>query len=156
MKILLKKEVCGSREQCTRPTDRHIFQSWAWKKRFVGPMDYKRQTQNVGYFNSIQTLTKSLTMIPWTEMNNGVNRKLLGSNLHRNLFSNCQLATLISPLFSRMLSSSFFRWIETNREGDLSFFRMLSSSLQSRKNVFLIKKEKRKEKKKYLTLWNKN
>ena len=122
----------------------------------VSLTDYKHQTQNVEYFSSIQTLTKSLTMIPWTEMNNGVNRKLLGSNLHRNLFSNCQLATLISPLFSRMLSSSFFRWIETNREGDLSFFRMLSSSLQSRKNVFLIKKEKRKEKKKYLTLWNKN
>ena len=77
--------------------------------------------------------SKSLTIIPWIEMNNGVNRKLLESNLHRNFFPNCQLATLISPLFSRMLFSSFFCWIEMDREGDLSFFWMLSSSSQSRK-----------------------
>ena len=50
MKILLKKEVCGSREQCMGSIDRHIFQSWVWVPRNINA---RRKT-----FNSIQMLTK--------------------------------------------------------------------------------------------------
>ena len=52
MKILLKKEVCGSREQCTGPTDRHIFQSWVWVSWSINA---KRKT-----FSNIQMLTKNI------------------------------------------------------------------------------------------------
>ena len=38
MKILLKKEVCGSREQCMGPTDRHIPVKILLVKEVVGPM----------------------------------------------------------------------------------------------------------------------
>ena len=36
MKVLSKKEVCESREQCTRPTDRHILVKILLVKKVVG------------------------------------------------------------------------------------------------------------------------
>ena len=36
MKVLLKKEVCESREQCTGPTDKHILVKILLVKKVVG------------------------------------------------------------------------------------------------------------------------
>ena len=37
MKVCVKKEVCGSREQCTGPIDRHILMQNLLVKEVVGP-----------------------------------------------------------------------------------------------------------------------
>ena len=39
MQVLIKKEVCGSREQCTGPTDKHILVKNLLVKKVVGPVD---------------------------------------------------------------------------------------------------------------------
>ena len=38
MKVCVKKEVCGSCEQCTRPTDRHISVQNLLVKEVMGPV----------------------------------------------------------------------------------------------------------------------
>ena len=39
MKILLKKEIYGTREQCAEPTDRHILVKILLVKEVVGPVN---------------------------------------------------------------------------------------------------------------------
>ena len=57
MKILLKKEVCESREQCMRPTGKQTTATGRFsKKKKKG----KRKTLDVGKFISTQTGTKGL------------------------------------------------------------------------------------------------
>ena len=41
MKILLKKEVCGSHEQCTRPTEKY-WNAWNAKKKKCETLDARR------------------------------------------------------------------------------------------------------------------
>jgi len=50
MKILLKKEVCGSREQCTGPTDKCIFQSWMWYFSYCSHGSHELQTPNTKHW----------------------------------------------------------------------------------------------------------
>ena len=42
MKVLLKNEVCGSHEQCTGPTYKHILVKISLVKEVVGPMHSAR------------------------------------------------------------------------------------------------------------------
>ena len=70
-------------------------------------------------------------MIPWIEMNNAVNRKLLESNFYRNLFPNCQLATIISPLFFFLLYIYIYKPVNTKKK----FYRILYAKEKRKRNL---------------------
>ena len=74
-------------------------------------------------------------MIPWIEMNNAVNRKLLESNFYRNLFPNCQLATIISPLFFFLLYIYIYIYIYKPVNTKKKFYRILYAKEKRKRNL---------------------